>query len=173
MNHPIPLWQALASVMVVSVLGVIGHLIAIQKLRTDLTQKNFENSMRVVETHDAAYRNYVSALTTYIGLSAPNFEEFMKLVSAGDVYFHQASLICNSMLSGLVDPNIRDNTWMPKIRKVFEKTLPDHYQTLEGEARKRGFPWKGELRREDHESIYAAAEFFSLTDAWVRPHEKA
>lgn len=172
MNQPIPLWQALASVFGVIIVGLIGHFIALRKYQTDLAQKNYENSMKIVETHDAAYRAYVTALATYLENPTPTSDDFTAMVTAGDVYFNQANSMCVCMLSGKVDPNIRDDLWIPKVRRVYEKTLPDHYDTLKSEAKKRGYPYRGELRRRDHESIYRAAERFGTTDAWRRPHEE-
>ncbi|MFT4090898.1 MAG: hypothetical protein QM645_09205 [Asticcacaulis sp.] len=172
MTQTVPVWQAMVALLGTIILALIGHIIAVAKLKTDIRQKNFENSMRVVETHDAAYRTYTAALKAYGENPEPKYEDFMKIVSAGDIYFHQYSLICNSMLSGLVDVNIRDNTWIPKIRVVLEKTLPYHYQTLKNASEKGGFPYTGELRRCDHESIYAAAEMFSTSSAWLRSHEE-
>jgi hypothetical protein len=171
MTQAIPLWQAMVSLFGVIVVGLIGHMVSVAKLKTELDQKNFENSMRVLETHDAAYRTYTYAMEAYVLAPEPDYEDFMKVVSSGDVYFNQLNLICSTMISGKVDHNIRDKIWMPKIKVAFEKSLPMHYDTLRNAAKKRGFPYKGELRRRDHESIFAVAEMFSASDAWQRPHE--
>lgn len=171
MSQTIPLWQAIASVFGVIILGLIGHFIALRKYQTDLAQKNYENSMKIVETHDAAYRAYVAALEAYLEKASPVSADFHAMVVAGDIYFNQANSMCVCMLSGKVDPNIRDEIWIPKIRRVVEATLQTHYETLKVEAAKHGYPYNGELRRRDHAAIFRAAERFSATDAWLRPQE--
>lgn len=172
MTQTVPLWQALVSLFGVIVVGLIGHFVALRKYQTDLAQKNYENSMKIIETHDAAFRTYTTAFEAYLNNRSPSAEDFTAMVVAGDVYFNQASSMCACMLSGKVDPTIRDEIWLPKVRRVYDKTLPDHYEALQGEASKRRFPYTGKLRRRDHASIYRVAERFGTTEAWLRPHEE-
>lgn len=171
MNQTVPLWLAVVGMLGTLLLGFLARFSMTPKERKDVEQKNYENAVKVVDTHKDAYRDYAAAMTAYCSADPPTVEAFDWLSAAGDAYFHQIGLMCDAILSGKVDPQIRDNTWLPKIKVAFEKTLPNHYATLEAQAAKHAWPWKGELRRSDHESIHAVVERYSGSPAWLREHE--
>lgn len=164
----VPIWVPL-----VTGLGglVVGRFSMSKKERADVDQKNYENSTKVTETHHAAYQAYVDALTAYHKSGDPTFDDFVKLASSGDVYFLQVSRMCETILANKADEGIRDNTWLPKIKRAFDSLLPAHYDSLQAQAKKKAYPYTGKLRRQDHESIFAVAEQFSATAAWQRPYE--
>lgn len=134
----------------------------------DYQQKNYENSVKLVDTQAASYRQYTTALSSYLGGPKGDSALFKSLAEAGDIYFYHISLMCDTILSGKVDEEIRDNTWLPKIRVAYERSLPKHYQVLQSEAAKYQIPYSGKLRRQDHESVYAVVEKFSGTHAWEK-----
>ncbi|MET3526478.1 hypothetical protein [Phenylobacterium koreense] len=171
MTQTVPLWLTILSAVGALLIGLLGRFTLSKKDKKDLEQKNYENSMKIIESHESSYKTYTQALSTYSDSDDPSFDDFMKLASAGDLYFHHAGMMCNAILSGKVDESIRDNTWLPKIKLIFERLLPAHYEVLQGQATKKGYPYTGKMRRQDHESIYAVVEKFSNSPAWQRRHE--
>jgi hypothetical protein len=47
-----------------------------------------------------------------------------------------------------------ENTHIPIIKDVIEKTLPTFYETLQDIAQKQKIEYSGELKRENYESIF-------------------
>lgn len=169
MSDCVPLWVPFASALGSGTASaLVARLLFTRKERADLRQKNYENTLRVAEMHDNAYQSYIAALRRYFGLDTPTVEDFFQLASSGDPYFRHAGVMADTVLSGLVNEDVRDNSWLPKLRVVIERTLPRHYETLALEAQKRGVPYTGKLRRQDHESLYALAEKYAGTSAWER-----
>lgn len=142
-----------------------------KKEREDVGQKNYENTVAASGQHRDSYEAYIAALQRYCKADEPTFDEFLLLARSGDVYFTQVGRMCDAIISGRVDASVRDATWIPKIKVAFERLLPAHYEALTKQATKRGYDYTGKLRRSDHESIYAVAERYGQTDAWLRPHE--
>lgn len=134
-----------------------------KKEKADFEQTNYSNTMKLLEQHDAAYTKYTNAITTYAEAQKPNFELFKEIATCGDIYFIQACLMCDAILSGKVDTHVRDNTLVPKIADIANRTLPRHYDTLRSIAKEKGWAYKGELRRKDYRSIFAVVEKFLPT----------
>lgn len=170
MTQTVPIWVPIVVALITAFGGFfVGQFAMSKKDRQDVHQKNYENSTKATEAHAEAYKGYVAALSGYG--STPSQEAFVNLCQCGDVYFSQVGRLCDTILSGRANEGMRDSTWLPAIKVVFEKSLPFHYEVLQAEAVKHGYSYKGKLRRRDHESIYAVAEKFSTSPAWLRPHE--
>ncbi|MDP1630202.1 MAG: hypothetical protein Q8L66_02135 [Caulobacter sp.] len=168
----VPIWISIAASLASGLGGIlIGRLTMSKKERADVDQKNYENTVAATANHDAAYKAYVDALGAYARAADPTFDEFLRLASSGDSYFGQVSKMCDAILAGRANEGIRDASWLPKIKAAFERLLPAHYGALQMQATKKGYRYTGELRRSDHESIYAVVERYSGTDAWQRFHE--
>jgi hypothetical protein len=138
-----------------------------RKDKKDLEQDNYENSVKLAELNDNAYTNYTAAIKAYVGKKAVTLDDFVLIATTGDKYFSQAAMLASAILSDKVDIAVRDNTLLAKVRDVAERTLPKHYETLQGIARTKGWPYVGELRRQDHEAIFAVVEKFGNAPAWV------
>mgnify|MGYP006956295885 CR=1 FL=1 len=131
-----------------------------KKERKDVEQANYQNSSKLLDTHEAAYRTYASAIAEYrLDPSQPNF---VKVATAGDDYFRQARFTCDAVLSDKIDTHHRDNTLLPHFNRVAETTLPEHYEFMIRESKLHGFDYRGELRHDDHRSIYAVVEKFGV-----------
>ncbi|ESQ82055.1 hypothetical protein AEAC466_19240 [Asticcacaulis sp. AC466] len=168
----VPVWVPVVAALSSGIGGIfLGRFSMSKKERADVSQKNYENAVAATAPVDDAYKSYVAALSTYSKSQDPSFDEFLALASSGDSYFTQVGKMCDAIIADKVDPNIRDATWLPKIKVTFERVLPAHYDALVTQAKKKGYRYTGKLRRSDHESVYTVAEKYSTTSAWLRPHE--
>jgi hypothetical protein len=134
-----------------------------KKERVDFEQKNYENSTSLVDLHKRAFDGYAAAIQFYCATSEPTFDIFTAIATQGDVYFYQAGLMCAAILSNKVDPQLRDHVLLPKIASLAHKTLPDHYETLQTIAKRKGFAYGGELRRQNYTSIFTVVEKYGLS----------
>jgi hypothetical protein len=163
----VPWFVTAGTPIVTFVLGFLtSRLTMSRKERKDFEQGNYQNALHLAVLHNDAYEKYTTALTEYIEAGEQTFLLFKNIMTSGDIYFYQAHLMCDAILSDKVDVRVRDNTLLKKIRDVAERTLPSHYKTLQEIAEKKGFQYEGKLRREDHESIYAVVERFSASPSW-------
>lgn len=60
-----------------------------KKDRKDVEQKNFENTAKLIEQHDAAYAEYTKALTAYFDAPRAVLDNFVDIATKGDRYFIQ------------------------------------------------------------------------------------
>jgi hypothetical protein len=84
----------------------------------------------------------------------------------GDRYLYQLNLLSAAILSDKVDPHIRDEVLLAKVRSAVRNTLPQHHETLRAIADRHGFPYSGELRRSDYSAAYGVVERFGPTPGW-------
>lgn len=159
-----PWWITVALPIVTFVLGFFASRFTLSKKeRKDFEQANYANTVKLVEQDEAAYKDYTSALLVYCEATDVTFDMFTSIATKGDVYFYQARLTCDAIMSGKVDIQMRDNSLLPRIGDIAHKTLLQHYEALQAIAAKKGYPYNGELRRQDYVSIFAVAERFGLT----------
>jgi hypothetical protein len=137
-----------------------------KKDRKDIEQKNFENTSKLIENHDATYRDYTAALTAYADAPLADGDKFIDLAITGDRYFLQLNLLATAIISDKVDPSAREQILLPRLRAAVVRTLPHHYDALRMMADKHGFKYRGELRRSDHGAIYAVAEKYGPGPEW-------
>jgi hypothetical protein len=164
---PLPPWLCVAMPIVTFLLGVmVSRFTLSKKERKDVEQANYVNAKALVEEHDKAFQAYAAALGRYADADEPDFSLFLEIATAGEAYFYQARLTSDAILSDKVDRKVRDNTLLPKIRAVARDTLPRHYEVMQEIAAKKGYDYKGELRRENYESIYEVIERHGPGPAW-------
>lgn len=155
-------WMVTAAIAVGTFL--LGQLMSrfwmSKKERKDVEQANYQNSSKLVETHEQSYRIYTAALSDYRG--DPTEANFVKVATAGDDYFRQARFTCDAIMSDKINEHHRDSTLLPHFCRIVETTLPDHYAFMAREAEGHGFDYRGELRRDDHRSIYTVVERYGV-----------
>ena len=134
---------------------LISHFTLSKKDRKDVAQKNYENSVALVEQHKLAYEAYAAALKTYDDAALASANDFFHIATTGETYFYVLGLMSSAILSDKVDPALRDNVMLRKIKEATERTLPHHYEALKAIAQKYNFPYTGELRLADYEALYA------------------
>lgn len=131
-----------------------------KKESKDVEQANYTNTTQLIALRDEAFTRYCGALKAYAEARKANFDLFVNIATTGDVYFSQARLMADAILSEKVDVQIRDSSLVNDIKQVASKTLPDHYKTLKEIAQKEGLAYHGELRRSDHRSIFDVVDKF-------------
>ena len=150
---------------------VIGILISqwwlSKKDRKDLEQKNYENTTKLIEQHDGAYAEYVRAIAAYQDAPLADADSFVEIATKGDRYFYQLNLLSAAILSGKVDPCVRDEVLLPKVRAAAGRSLPQHYDALKTIAGRYGFPYAGELRRADYSAIYSVVDKYGAGPDWA------
>jgi hypothetical protein len=137
-----------------------------KKDRKDLEQKNYENTEKLTEEHDAAYHAYTCAIGGFSDAASADLGLFFEVATKGDRYLLQLNRVATAILSGKVDEEARDRTLLPIIRSAASRTLPDHYATLRTVADKHGFTYNGELRRTDYGAIYDVVERYGPGPEW-------
>ena len=144
-----------------------------KKERKDVEQANYANSVKLLDDHQAAYRGYTDAIAAYRApATGGSFELFVAVAKAGDDYFRKARFTCDAILSDKVDHQHRDNTLVAHFERIVKSTLPEHYAFMQREAVKHGKDYRGELRRDDHQSIYVVVEKYGSLLALGRPDPK-
>jgi len=131
-----------------------------KKEQKDVEQANYLNSAKLIDEHQAVYRSYCDALIAYRAEGGATADQFVKVATAGDDYFRKAKFTCDAIMSDKIDRQHRDNTLVPHFKRIVETTLPDHYAFMSRESKNHGYDYRGELRREDHQSIYIVVEKF-------------
>lgn len=108
------------------------------------------------------FQEFTSALQKYVAKdSEPTFDDFVQIATIGEKYFYQQKITSNAILAGKVDAHSRDSTLVPRLAETVNSNLPAYYRTLQSIAKRKGFPYSGELRRENYESLYAVVEKYS------------
>jgi hypothetical protein len=145
-----------------------------KKERADTSRNAFQDTRQLMERQEETFQAYASAINAYVN-SPRNGEidHFMAIAATGETYFYQLKIACDAILSGNVDAVARENTLLPKIREATLKSLPVHYETLQSIAKKKGFSYTGELRRENYQSLYAVIEKFGQTAQWQKAEQSA
>ena len=155
-------------------LPVTGFVAGILVSRFTLTKKekkevklgNYGNTERLIEEHDKAYQAYAGAIAAYVARPQPTVEDFVAIATMGDRYFDRLNQMSSAILGDNVDPQIRDDVLLPKVRSAVERTVPDHFNTLEAIAAKRNIQNPAELRRSDFSALYSVAEAYGPTRDW-------
>jgi hypothetical protein len=138
-----------------------------KKERADTSRAAFQDTRALMERQEQTFQAYVTAINAYnMSDKDGEIDHFLALATTGETYFYQLKIACDAILSGNVDTVTRDNTLLPKIREATLASLPTHYETLKSIAEKKGFPYSGELRRENYLSLYTVMEKYGETAAW-------
>lgn len=154
--------------------GLVGMLVGFVISRFTLSKKeakdvqlgNYGNTERLIDEHDRSYDAYSNALAAYVTRAEPTIENFIAIATCGDRYFDRLNQISSAILGGNVDPQMRDDLLLPKVRSAVERTVPDHFDTLQKIAKKRGIQNPAELRRSDFTALYAVVETYGPTRNW-------
>ena len=105
------------------------------------------------------YLKYTAAISQYADApSDDDLDHFLAIATTGDSYFNDLKIIADAILANNLDPQARDSTLIPKIKEAVESNLEDHYKTLKNIAKKKGFTFKGTLKRENYQSLYTVLE---------------
>lgn len=127
--------------------------------RKKLDQDYYKNSQDLRQKHETLYSEYADAIQSYVSCEGdPTFEMFGEIAVKGDRYFGNINVIADAILSGKVDKQIRDSTFVPGICKAASLSLPRHYEVLQSIAKKKGYSYQGALDRANYGSLYAVAE---------------
>jgi hypothetical protein len=114
-----------------------------------------------MENQNLRFQEFTAVLQKYVNKEVPTFDDFVEISTVGEKYFYQLKISSEAVLSGNVSSEIRDNEIVPAISEAIRKSLPAFYTVLQSIAKKRGLPYRGELKRENYESIYTVFEKYS------------
>ncbi|WP_162455072.1 hypothetical protein [Pseudoxanthomonas kalamensis] len=132
-----------------------------KKERLDHSQRLFQNERELSDRNEAAYKEFKDALASYLSSPSPGLDDFVNISTTGDNYFRKLREIGESMLSSNIREQSSRENFAPKLQEAIEKTLPNYYSTLQEIAKKKGFPYSGQLKRKNYEPIYSAVEKFA------------
>lgn len=137
----------------------VSRLTMTKKERKDVAQTQFENAKGLMESQHERFREFTTALKKYVDKTdPPTLDDFFEIATIGEKYFYQQRITSDAILAGAVDAVSRDNTLVPGIAETVNKSLPTFYEVLQSIARRKGFEYHGELKREDYESLYLVVE---------------
>lgn len=132
-----------------------------KKERKDFEQQLFENGRDLMAAQMTAFQEFTTALQKYVNKDGePTFDDFMSIAMTGEKYFYQQKIVSDAVLANKVDWRSRDNTLVPSVADTVEKALPSYYRHLQSIAKRKGFEFHGELKRENYESMYSVVEKF-------------
>ncbi|MEP0320891.1 hypothetical protein [Bauldia litoralis] len=152
-------WAALLPIATFILGFLVSRLTMTKKEKSDVAQKIFENSRDLMIAQQERYQEFTAVFQKYINKSgSPDLNDFLSIATVGEKYFYQLKIISDAILSGKVDKESRDNTLVPRIVECINGNLPTYYETLRKIARRSGFPYSGELKRENYLSLYRVAE---------------
>ena len=144
--------------------ALISRLTMTKKEQKDYQARLQEYSNTLLRSLVDQYQQFTSALADYGSKNdPPSLREFHAISVSGEGYFMQLKMICDSILSENVDSQAIGNTHRQIVKDAVEKILPEYYSTLQEIAKKCDFPYSGELKRENYESVYAVYDRFCRT----------
>lgn len=146
--------------IVTFILGFFAsRLTMTKKERKDVASKLLENSNNLQKEKNQAFSDFTKAILKYANKTdGKSLDDFQEIATSGAIYFSSLKRICDSILANQVDESALHNTLIPDIREAVERSLPDYYQTLSELAVTLNIEYKGELRRENYESVYSVYE---------------
>lgn len=152
-------WDVLSKWIVPIATFLLGFLVSrftmTKKERKDHSAALQEKSNALSAAWQEAFDKYTTVLAEYAGHPGnPTFSDFTNIATAGEGYFTAVRIISDSILSDNLDKTSVKNTHLPMIKDVVDRTLPNHYKTLQDIAKKNGFPYQGKLDVKNYESIY-------------------
>lgn len=149
------LWSVLVPMLTFLLGFCISRFTMSKKEKVDYKVKLQEMSNSLSDTLDERYDEFVSALAAYVNKKGkPSFTDFFNISSTGERYFSAMTTICNSINTGCLDKKTIVNTYIPKIKELVEKTLPQHYEALQEISKKKNFAYSGKLEECNYKSIY-------------------
>ena len=121
-----------------------------------------EITNQVLKRNDT-FEKFTQAMQGFAEKENPGLDDFTTIAITGVKYFNSIQIICDSILSGTIDESAVTNSHVPGIKKTVEVSLPKFYEVLHTVSKKLGFPYKGELKREDYKSVYFIYEKYCLS----------
>jgi len=119
----------------------------------------FELSKKLSDDQNVAYQKLVEALTKFAAKKTkPNLNDFISISAPAQNYLYQQKATADAILAGMVDPQSRDGTFIPKLREKGERLLPKIYETLNGIAQKNGLSYPDQFNRSNYKSIVDAID---------------
>jgi len=136
-----------------------------KKERKDYSLKLQENSNKLSVDLDEKFQIFTAAIGVYNQKKfSPDPNDFFEIATKGESYFAQCRAICDSILSGIVDKKSIENTHLPIVKDVIEKSLPVFYDTLQDISKKNSIQYDGILKKENYKSIYEVYDKYNLKD---------
>jgi hypothetical protein len=130
--------------------------------RSQHRQRIYENSVRRKKEKEERYLAFVNAITSYCNKAEkPTLDDFQSIATSGDMYFNELKIIADSILSGHIDRNSRDHTFVPAIAEALQKNIPQYYDTLSKISARVGAPYDGRFKRTNYESLFRVVERFA------------
>lgn len=154
------LWQVLIPIITFALGLITPRLTMTKKDRLDHKQTLYENAKELIEGQKLAFSEFTSALKAYHDSTDPTLDDFYRIATSGDNYFRFMKMIAEAVMADMIQPYMQKETIIPMLKEAIEKTLPAYYAALRQIANKKGISYKGELKRENYQSIYAAVEKF-------------
>lgn len=146
---------------------VLGFLVSrftmSKKERKDHEAKLVETANKLTAEQARSYQEFIKAFHRYANnKEGSTLDDFFEIATKGELYFDHMRQTCDAVLANNVDKTAVTNSIYPKVKDAIERTLPDFYSTLHEVAQREGIQYKGELKRENYQSIYLVYEKHSL-----------
>jgi len=119
----------------------------------------FELSKKLADDQHLAFQRLAEALTRYATQKTkPKLEDFLSISGPAQNYLYQQKATADAILSGMVDSQMRDGTFLPKLTETADKVIPNIYRTLNEIADKHGLPHTDQFDRANYQSIFDVVE---------------
>ena len=129
----------------------------------------FDLSKKLADDQNAAYQGLMTALTQYANKqSKPKLEDFLSISGPAQNYLYQQKATADAILSNMVDPQMRDGTFVPKLTETADKIIPAVYQKLNEIADKHGLPHTDQFDRANYQSIFEVVEKYRGRENFAR-----
>jgi len=110
-------------------------------------------SESLIEKLDLKYKVFAIALNKFSKKKNQNINDFCEISITGESYIEQVRIICTAILNNTLDAAATKNNILSKIRDVAMITLPKYYDTLKYIAKRKGFQYNGEIKKEQNKCI--------------------
>lgn len=119
----------------------------------------FELSKKLADDQNVAFQKLADALAKYgTQQTKPTLEDFVSISGPAQNYLYQQKATADAILSGMVDPQMRDGTFVPKLVETADKLLPHVYKTIAEIAERHGLPHTTQFDRANYQSIFDVIE---------------
>lgn len=122
----------------------------------------FDLSKKLADDQNAAYQKLTDALTKYASKkSKPKLSDFVSISGPAQNYLYQQKATADAILSNMVDPQMRDGTFVPKLTETADTIIPAVYKKLNEIADKHGLPHTDQFDRANYQSIFDVVEKYN------------
>ena len=151
-------------------LGFFVRTFTLSKADRELNERaKFTLSKELSDSQNESYQNLMKALTEYAGnVGAPSLEDFFSISGPAQNYLYQQKLTADAILSGRVDAQSRDATFLPKLFETATILVPKIYEVLREIAEKHGLPFAAGFDRANYQSIFDVVEKYDTQAAVAR-----